>query len=146
MAVPVISDNTWQRTKGLTKIAVASESIDVESISFSDKVEILLNTQPVEEYKDMDFDSYTYSHSFWDEGKTFTVKVDPDRDHRPRFPSDTLERLDRWVNELPTSPPADTLSIEDKVSLLNEKVERYFKALDCYIKVRADLESIEDEA
>ena len=133
MPVPAIEDNEWKRMNAIARFAASSGAGDIESMRFGDKINLLLDVGPVEEYEELDPERYEYSHTYWDTPKKIEAVVEPTTTHRPEVDAETIERLDQWVNEK-TWPNASSLSHNDKVALLLEKSEMYYNALECYVE------------
>ena len=137
MVVPTITHETWKKVDAYTVIALASDNIGPHDMTFGDRLELLLDVDPVERLEDMEPKEYQYSHPVFEEGVAVRYNLSGrDDPHRPRVPDETADRLAEWVDDY--SPiSGDSLGFEKQVLVLLESLEKYYRVLDCRIRASA---------
>lgn len=135
MKIPKISHETWELTRGLAHLVVDLDSVDAEQLSFEEKVQALLNLEPIKKMDDMDPDQYNYYHRKYDAGTTVTIYPNlKEQQHRPEVSDGTVQDLAEWVDTAHFAVGSDNLSFEDQLKILCEKCEEHFNGLDVYVE------------
>jgi hypothetical protein len=133
---PIVSHKTWVYTRAYARFCIASETIEIDKLSFNDWVERILTADIPGAMEQIEKDgAHEYSHAFWEEGKTITVFPYADSDHRPSVEASTVALLDEQVHEQYGINP-DSLGFEDKLKLILELAEEYYEKLDLYVQTQ----------
>ena len=135
MVIPTISHRTWERTRGLAQIAMGTDKVAAETLSFSKQLELLLEPEPgwyserIEATEEGDF-----YHTGYPDGEKVQIQPDErERPHRPELSEELLERLREQVDGEYYGVPAEALATDKLIELVLDKVEEYYAHLDCYL-------------
>lgn len=130
MVVPAISTETWVRVGQWTKVCVGDE-LDVGQLSFEQRLQTLLDWEPLERLDRMDGDGWY--HEQYEDGHTKEYYVPYDREHRPEISEDTAARLHEWVDETARAP-VSAYDFEDKVQRLLSTMDEYGDKVDIQLE------------
>jgi len=134
MPTPKIRDETWVYTREMARLYVASESLDIETISFNGWVKRLLDADPYKEWEEVNKSERNYYHTYWEEGTELEATFEEDKLHRPHLADETAQQLDEWVKETHSIDPKE-MNYDGKLMLLNDVAERYMAELDVHVDI-----------
>lgn len=146
MTAPGVSHRSWKRAEALCMFVMEGKEKQVQKMGFSNKLKAIFSkvesfdkrlTVQIREMKNED-DNY-YHAELSTPGRPYRYTIYPNeqqRDHRPSVSADIEDRLTQAVNREYPNVPAETLSFDDRLELLFDKFEEYYKHLNCYVRER----------
>jgi len=147
MPVPSVSHVNWERTRGLAQFTMGTVEIDATELSFSKQLETILTSGTdwqgrLDEIENDELNSVT--HKSLPVGTKVRIRPDErEREHRPEVSEDVAELLVEQVSEQYPFVPVESFGFDRQLSLLLDRVEEYYRELDCYL-IKADTEQIAD--
>ena len=145
MANPRVSPKNWSRVRGLTQIAIGTVRVNVENVSFSKRLEVMISeakdeTDEVMRFRVRDFklgkeSPSDYIITQWPEG--VEVKIYPNhqkRPHRPYVPEEVVEKLESVVSDEYPQVPVEEYSFNDLLGLYLDRMEEYYAYFDCVLE------------
>jgi len=121
--------------------------IDATELSFSKQLETILTSGTdwqgrLDEIENDELNSVT--HKSLPVGTKVRIRPDErEREHRPEVSEDVAELLVEQVSEQYPFVPVESFGFDRQLSLLLDRVEEYYRELDCYL-IKADTEQIAD--
>lgn len=127
---------------------MGTREIDAADLSFADRMEMIIETEPGEGLEEIDNDGDGWYHNGWGRGgvKIRIAPADRDRPHRPEVGDDALDALDEWVGRNHPNVPVESIDFDEKLTLLLDTAEEYYEALDCRLQQAAAQELGENMA
>ncbi len=140
MAVPHVSHDHWERTRGLAQFSMGTLRIDASKLSFQEQLASVARPEGQDPYwediDEMEKSRKSYSHAEFDGEVVVTIEAGGGRTHRPEVDDELVEQLQESVSREYPNVPVDGLSFDDLLELLLERAERYYELMDCEL-VRA---------
>jgi hypothetical protein len=146
MAVPLVSHEHWERTRGVTQLLMGTHKVDAGSLSFARQLRQVVAggsyRDVLDEYREQQEsplrstqrggETELYHQEWGPDGVTLEITPDArDRPHRPEVPDDLVDDLDEVVLEDYPTVPVDAISFDEKLELLLEAAEEYYGELNC---------------
>lgn len=139
MLVPKVSHDSWERVRGFSQIALGTDKVDVNQLSFSDRLVQLMSCPGGGESFRVAADEVrnslnNYSSAQWPEGKEILIHPNSqDRSHRPEVSEELAERLTERLYEEYPGMAVDGFGFDKKLQLLLERVAEYYELLGCRV-------------